>query len=199
VPRTRFAPVKKCNDLLLLRSDAYACVNSVPVLAEGVSAAPSVSLDSKKYKLVQQLEANLIGGSAPSLKSCSSLTVKGDVRLSSKNVLDEASRNLRVGKGLIDSSTPKLAKKVSQVEELINEYSKRIEITFVSNNETHLDIERFKSFNPFSEFTISVRPGNYIFIAKKPGVQSFRKEVKIKSTDSKKTISVICNLSCSIN
>merc|ERR1711966_517617 len=46
VPRTRFAPVKKCNDLLLLRSDAYACVNSVPVLAEGVSAAPSVSLDS---------------------------------------------------------------------------------------------------------------------------------------------------------
>merc|ERR1719298_283540 len=47
VPRTRFAPVKKCNDLLLLRSDAYACVNSVPVLAEGVSAAPSVSLDSK--------------------------------------------------------------------------------------------------------------------------------------------------------
>ena len=23
VPRTRFAPVKKCNDLLLLRSDAY--------------------------------------------------------------------------------------------------------------------------------------------------------------------------------
>ena len=86
VPRTRFAPVKKCNDLLLLRSDAYACVNSVPVLAEGVSAAPSVSLDSKKYKLVQQLEANLIGGSAPSLKSCASLTVKGDVRLSSKNV-----------------------------------------------------------------------------------------------------------------
>ena len=120
-------------------------------------------------------------------------------RLSSKNVLDEASRNLRVGKGLINSSTPKLAKKVTQVEELINEYSKRIEITFVSNNETHLDIERFKSFNPFSEFTISVRPGNYIFIAKKPGVQSFRKEVKIKSTDSKKTISVICNLSCSIN
>ena len=68
VPRTRFAPVKKCNDLLLLRSDAYACVNSVPVLAEGVTNAPSVSLDSKKYKLVQQLEANLIGGSAPSHK-----------------------------------------------------------------------------------------------------------------------------------
>ena len=86
VPRTRFAPVKKCNDLLLLRSDAYACVDSVPVLAEGVANAPSVNRDSKKYQLVQQLEANLIGGSAPSLKQCSSLTVKGDVRLSSKNV-----------------------------------------------------------------------------------------------------------------
>ncbi len=120
-------------------------------------------------------------------------------RLSSKNVLDEASKNFSVGKGLINSSTPKLANKVSQVEALISEYSKRIEITFISNNETHFDIERFKSFDPFSEFTISVRPGKYIFIAKKPGVQSFRKEVTIKSTDSKRTISVICNLSCSIN
>jgi len=86
VPRTRFAPVKKCNDLLLLRSDAYACVGSVPVLAEGVPAAPQIDLDSKKYKLVQQLEARLVGGAAPSLKKCTKLTVKGDVRLSSKNV-----------------------------------------------------------------------------------------------------------------
>ena len=120
-------------------------------------------------------------------------------RLSSKNVLDEASRNYDVGKNFISSSTPKLAKKVSQLEMIINEYSKRIDITFISNNETYLDIERFKSFEPFSEFTITVRPGNYIFIAKKPGIQSHRKEISIKSTDTNLVISVICNLSCSIN
>jgi len=86
VPRTRFAPVKKCNDLLMLRSDAYVTVDHVPVLAPGVAAAPKVDLDSKKYKLVQQLEANLVGGGAPSLRACTSLSISGDVRLSAKNV-----------------------------------------------------------------------------------------------------------------
>jgi UDP-N-acetylglucosamine pyrophosphorylase len=53
VPRTRFAPVKKCNDLLLLRSDAYIMENNMPVLnPECGGAAPIIDLDSKKYKLV---------------------------------------------------------------------------------------------------------------------------------------------------
>lgn len=43
VPRTRFAPVKKCNDLLLLRSDAYIVTDSIPVLASGIQAAPQVN------------------------------------------------------------------------------------------------------------------------------------------------------------
>jgi len=120
-------------------------------------------------------------------------------RLSSKNVLDEALKNYELGKILINNSTPKLANKVSKLEVLIQEYSKRIDITFISNNETYFDIERFKNFDPFREFTISVRPGNYTFIAKKPGVEAYRKEVKIKSTDTNKVISVICDTSCSIN
>ena len=120
-------------------------------------------------------------------------------RLSSKNVLEEASRNYELGQNLTNDITPKLEGKVNQVGLLINEYSKRINITFISNNETYLDIERFQSFDPFDEFTISVRPGNYTFVAKKPGVQAFRKEVKIKSTDLNLVISVNCNLSCFIN
>jgi len=53
VPRNRFAPVKKCNDLLLLRSDAYM-INSdfIPMLNPACGGkAPVISLDSKKYKL----------------------------------------------------------------------------------------------------------------------------------------------------
>ena len=56
VPRTRFAPVKKCSDLFLLRSDAYVIEDFKPVLAKGVKAAPTIDLDSKKYKMVSQLE-----------------------------------------------------------------------------------------------------------------------------------------------
>ncbi|ETW08781.1 hypothetical protein H310_01296 [Aphanomyces invadans] len=80
VPRTRFAPVKKCDDLLLLRSDAYVVTDDFRlVLAPQTEGrATTVSLDSKQYKLVQQLEAAL-RGNVPSLINCSRLTIKGNV------------------------------------------------------------------------------------------------------------------------
>jgi UDP-N-acetylglucosamine pyrophosphorylase len=84
VPRSRFAPVKKCSDLLLLRSDAYL-VNEASVLVlnplcNGV--APIVDLDDKKYKMVQHLAAATKGG-YPSLVGAKKLTIKGEVWLSS--------------------------------------------------------------------------------------------------------------------
>eukprot|EP01041_Mallomonas_annulata_P007567 gene7567-15514_t len=87
VSRSRFAPVKKCSDLLLLRSDAYVVDSSnVLVLAEECHGiAPIVDLDDKKYKLVQHLEAATSAG-YPSLVRCRKVTVKGEVWLSSRNV-----------------------------------------------------------------------------------------------------------------
>jgi UDP-N-acetylglucosamine pyrophosphorylase len=82
VPRTRFAPVKKCNDLLLLRSDAYILENNKPVLnPECGGMAPIMALDSKKYKLVGPLEEATTGG-IPSLVKCTKLKVSGLVRMS---------------------------------------------------------------------------------------------------------------------
>lgn len=82
VPRTRFAPVKKCNDLLLLRSDAYVLENNKPVLNPACGGkAPTMALDSKKYKLVGALEDAIEGG-IPSLIECDKLKVSGLVRMS---------------------------------------------------------------------------------------------------------------------
>lgn len=44
-----------------------------------------VSLDSKKFKLVQQLDAAMTSGT-PSLIGCDRLTVEGDVRLAGSTV-----------------------------------------------------------------------------------------------------------------
>ena len=83
VPRTRFAPVKKCNDLLLLRSDAYVITDDFrPVLNPACGGkAPTMALDSKKYKLVGALEEATTGG-IPSLVKCTKLKVSGLVRMS---------------------------------------------------------------------------------------------------------------------
>jgi len=82
VPRTRFAPVKKCNDLLLLRSDAYIITPDFrPVLNPACGGvAPVLNMDSKKYKMVQALEEATTEG-IPSLVNCKRLTVKGKIRM----------------------------------------------------------------------------------------------------------------------
>merc|ERR1712157_495132 len=85
VPRTRFAPVKKTSDLLLLRSDAYEISEDYrPILSplcEG--SAPVISLDSRLYKHVGQLEKATVSG-VPSLAKCKRLTIKGKFLMSSK-------------------------------------------------------------------------------------------------------------------
>lgn len=77
MPRSRFAPVKTCNDLFALRSDAYEITEEKTVVLTRSTAPPYVKLDDKYYKLVDDLE-KLIKES-PSLKKCKSLYVTGPV------------------------------------------------------------------------------------------------------------------------
>jgi UDP-N-acetylglucosamine pyrophosphorylase len=88
VPRSRFAPVKNCTDLLAIRSDAYDLTPDwrIELRPERHGQPPALDLDSKHYKLVDQLDAMTPDG-APSLRACESLTVKGAVRFSPMNVL----------------------------------------------------------------------------------------------------------------
>jgi UTP--glucose-1-phosphate uridylyltransferase len=78
VPRTRFAPVKTTNQLLVVRSDAYALADDWTV-RPAADPSPLVSLDSSYYKLLRDFEARFPFG-APSLRSCRRLSVEGDVR-----------------------------------------------------------------------------------------------------------------------
>ena len=87
VGRERFAPVKTCNDLLALRSDAYELHGDGRiVLAAGRSSAPLVDLDSDHFKLVRDFDARFAAG-APSLVDCERLTVRGDVAFESDVVV----------------------------------------------------------------------------------------------------------------
>ncbi len=86
VPRTRFAPVKTCSDLLALRSDAYRITDDwrLVLARPGTSSPPTIDLDPDHYKLVDQLDAALRDG-IPSLIDCDELRVRGPVIFSSKN------------------------------------------------------------------------------------------------------------------
>jgi UTP--glucose-1-phosphate uridylyltransferase len=77
VPRSRFAPVKTTDDLLTLRSDAYALDehSRVVLVAEQV---PFVSLDADHFKLLRDFDARFPAG-PPSLVGARRFVVEGDV------------------------------------------------------------------------------------------------------------------------
>ncbi|MGO9956581.1 MAG: UTP--glucose-1-phosphate uridylyltransferase [Solirubrobacteraceae bacterium] len=80
VPRTRFAPVKTTDDLLVLRSDVYAVsdeldVEPVPERADGL---PFVELDKRYYRLIDEFERRFPDG-PPSLRGAGRLVINGDV------------------------------------------------------------------------------------------------------------------------
>jgi UTP--glucose-1-phosphate uridylyltransferase len=80
VPRTRFAPVKTTDDLLVLRSDAYQVGEGFavePVPSRG-GELPYVELDPAYYKLMDAFEARFPDG-PPSLVGASRFVVHGDV------------------------------------------------------------------------------------------------------------------------
>ncbi len=75
IPRTRFAPVKKTDDLLAVRSDAYELTDDFRIVRK--TDALTVELDSSVYKLVDNLDARFPHGS-PSLIHCTRLKIIGD-------------------------------------------------------------------------------------------------------------------------
>jgi len=77
IPRERFAPVKKCDDLIALRSDAYVLTEDFRIVlaAERQGVPPTVKLDDK-YKFADALE-KLIPNGPPSLIACTKLKVEG--------------------------------------------------------------------------------------------------------------------------
>jgi UTP--glucose-1-phosphate uridylyltransferase len=78
VPRSRFAPVKTTDDLLVVRSDAYELTGDGQMRPCFDGEEPVVTLDENYYKLLPDFERRFPAG-PPSLRRCHRLEVEGDV------------------------------------------------------------------------------------------------------------------------
>jgi UTP--glucose-1-phosphate uridylyltransferase len=87
VPRTRFAPVKTTNDMLVVRSDAYELTPEGRMAPRFEGAGPVVTLDDDHFKLVPDFERRFPAG-PPSLRRCSRLRVDGDVTFGADVVVE---------------------------------------------------------------------------------------------------------------
>jgi len=81
VPRSRFAPVKNCEDLLLLWSDYYDLTEDRRIVMNKrhKSIQMNVCLEPQFYGALDKLKERFPAG-APSLVECESLSVFGDVK-----------------------------------------------------------------------------------------------------------------------
>lgn len=79
VPRTRFAPVKGTNELLLIRSDAYRIMDGfrIALNPDRKVKNTTVKLDPRYYMFLKDLDARFPFG-APSMIDCQSLSIEGD-------------------------------------------------------------------------------------------------------------------------
>jgi UDP-N-acetylglucosamine pyrophosphorylase len=90
IPRTRFAPVKKCDDLLALRSDAYVITEDFRLeLAPAREGNPPLVKLDDMYKFVDAMDTMIPNG-VPSLIDCSKLTMKGPLEFEAGVVLKGA-------------------------------------------------------------------------------------------------------------
>ncbi len=99
IPRTRFYPVKTCNDLLVVRSDCfvYAEDESLRInpirIKNNKPEATKVKLDPDYYGKIDDLDQRFAAG-VPSLVECDSLTIEGDLRFE-KNVTIKGSVGIK--------------------------------------------------------------------------------------------------------
>jgi UTP--glucose-1-phosphate uridylyltransferase len=89
VPRSRFMPVKKCADLLAVRSDCYKLLPDWQLKVDPACrfGPPKLDLDDRYYKKIDDFEARFPAG-VPSLLNCSALKVEGDVRFEADVIVE---------------------------------------------------------------------------------------------------------------
>ena len=78
VPRTRFMPVKSCQDLLILRSDCFWLNDAYHLIPVDNDPLPVVQLDQRYYRVIADFEHRFADG-VPQMRDCTHLTVEGDV------------------------------------------------------------------------------------------------------------------------
>ena len=79
VNRNRFAPVKKTNELLAIRSDAFEIAKDYHLkMKDSSKNVPVINLDEKYYKSVDNFEKHFLQG-VPSLINCERFEIVGDV------------------------------------------------------------------------------------------------------------------------
>tara|TARA_X000000368_G_scaffold174300_2_gene137440 strand:- start:4812 stop:6650 length:1839 start_codon:yes stop_codon:yes gene_type:complete len=119
-------------------------------------------------------------------------------RLSSPNIRNNFEKVLKVANNLNLKDEKQLINLISKANETFETYGKMVVLNLISNDETYLDIQKTRQYEPFVEENIKLYPGKYVLVAKKRGMQSTRKEINLEPGTEFLSITAKCTNKCSI-
>jgi len=103
-------------------------------------------------------------------------------RLSSRDVMIEA---IKFESRLNDLPLgPRMKKKFDTIKSSLDDLSKKYEINVFSDGKSEVSIQRAGSLGKFKEISITLRPGEYTFIAKRSGYKTVMKTIMIINAES---------------
>ncbi|EFC40399.1 UDP-glucose pyrophosphorylase 2-like protein [Naegleria gruberi] len=104
VPRSRFLPVKKCSDLMLVQSNLYNLSEGYCLEKSSTEEAPIINLDDSYYKKVGDYLSNFSNG-VPDIKELTELDVRGHVVFGKNVVLKGKVTLIAKSKSIIADNT----------------------------------------------------------------------------------------------
>jgi len=119
-------------------------------------------------------------------------------RLSSKRIRDSLLNTINEGLSFNLENEKNLILTLDKASDIYKQYSVMITLNLSSNNKTFVDIVKTVQFQPFENESIKLYPGNYVIVAKKKGLQSFRFSINISPDSDAIYLNAICDSVCSV-
>lgn len=119
-------------------------------------------------------------------------------RLSSPNIRNNFKKSLDIANKINLDTENNLIDLIINANQIFKKYGEMIVLNLISNNETFVDIQKTRQYQPFTEENIKLYPGKFVIVAKKRGMQSFRKEIYLEPGKEFLSITAICSNKCNI-
>ena len=122
-------------------------------------------------------------------------------RLQKEKILNQAKQSIKYVRNEIDkknsiyyskNKTPKLIKKISLAEKIVNDASTIINVKIRSDNKTNIIIYKVAKIGKISETSLELRPGKYTIVGSRTGYVDYREIIKITADDHERLITVQC-------
>jgi len=117
--------------------------------------------------------------------------IEEPLRLSNKAEYQKAQTTLADAKGIANSG-PRLRQQIGELETLLERATSPVNVTFRSDNQTHVVLYRVAELGRFEQTSMTLRPGRYVAAGTRTGYRDVRVEFTITGEPLNQPIEVRC-------